>query len=142
VAGRSNAAQDRQSPAPRGSSSADLPLASRSDESAAKLQRVVALFGQKEFAQAEQLCRELLDENRNDPDALHLMGVMRHYLGDDKAAEVLIGRAITLVPDFVPYYANLAAIYRAIGREQDAGRLEERMAAIERAKGQPQPVLH
>jgi hypothetical protein len=117
----------------------DRPLVSRSDESAARLQRIVALFAEKEFEQAERLCRELLDENRNDPDALHLLGVMRHYLGDDNAAVVLIGRAITLVPDFVPYYVNLAAIYRAIGRPEDAARLEERVAVLERSP--PQPAL-
>lgn len=117
-------------PATHGRPTDDGPLSTRTNESAAKLQRVLELFRQEQFAEAELVCRELLDENRNDPDALHLMGIMRHYLGDNAAAELLIGRAITLVPDFVPFYVNLAAIYRALGRAQDAARLDERIGAL------------
>jgi tetratricopeptide (TPR) repeat protein len=54
------------------------------------------------------------------PDALHLLGVIRHQQGQPAAAVDLIGRAVTLRPGAAAFHANLAEAYRALGQLERA----------------------
>jgi tetratricopeptide (TPR) repeat protein len=122
------------------------PPPSRTEASLVDMERVVAHFRNGEYADAESICRNLLVQEPNDPDATHFLGLMRHYQGDDEEGIRLLERSVALVPGFVNYQANLAAVYRAIGRTKDADRLDARVAELEgRGAGtagpaQPQPA--
>jgi len=82
------------------------------------MERVVAHFRKGEYADAESICRNLLVQEPNDPDATHFLGLMRHYQGDDEEGIRLLERSVALVPGFVNYQANLAAVYRACSARQ------------------------
>src|SRR5205823_3077293 len=54
------------------------------------------------------------------PEAHLDLGIVYADRGDATRAEAEYRAAIRLQPDFVPAYANLADLYRALGREADA----------------------
>ncbi len=120
--------------------------ANRTEASLVDMERVVEHFHKGEYADAEAICHNLLVQEPNDPDATHFLGLMRHYQGDDEEAIRLLERAVALVPGFVNYQANLAVVYRAIGRTEDADRLDARVTQLEgrtsgtAAPAQPQPA--
>jgi glucose-6-phosphate 1-dehydrogenase len=49
-------------------------------------------------------------------DALHLLGVLEHQCGQHARAAELIRRAVARNPAAPAYHANLAEVYRALGR--------------------------
>jgi Tfp pilus assembly protein PilF len=69
--------------------------------------------------QAELIYREILAENPDDIDALHLLGVLLHRLGKLDSAITYIKRALQLDPEFAEAYNNLGNAIR------DKGPLEE-----------------
>ncbi len=76
--------------------------------------------------QAEQAYRQILAQNPNDPDALHLLGLLAHQAGHTAAGIEHIERAIALKPD-PQFFSNLAEIYRA------AGQIDRGIACCQRA---------
>jgi tetratricopeptide (TPR) repeat protein len=109
-------------PAPR--------LGRRPPEAVAQLDRVMALYRESRFAEAEAICRSVIASEPRDPDALHLLGVMRLAQGDARGGIDFIGRAIALVPDFADYHANIAVAYRRAGRTVEADRHARRAAQL------------
>lgn len=82
------------------------------------------------LGEASEVYREILCQSPDHPDALHLLGVALHQLGDHLAAADLIGRAIALRPDEPDYHADLAEVWRALGRPDraaDSGRAALRL---------------
>ena len=73
-----------------------------------------------EFAEAEKIYRELLDENPENPDALHLLGMLANDTGQPEAARGLIGRAIHLRPEISYYHSNLGNVFQRLERFEDA----------------------
>jgi protein O-GlcNAc transferase len=67
------------------------------------------------LAQAEQLYRHILQADPNQPDALHLLGVLAHQTGNSEAAVELIGKAIMLKPEFEEAQNNLGLALQALG---------------------------
>jgi tetratricopeptide (TPR) repeat protein len=65
--------------------------------------------------EAGRLYQSVLASNPNDPDALHLLGLVVHQLGQHQPAAELMSRAIGIKPSPV-YYANLAEVWRALGQ--------------------------
>lgn len=80
--------------------------------------------------QAEAGYRRLLAAEPDHPDALHLLGVIRHQRGADAEAVALIGRAIALRADNYKYHYNLAAALQGLGRHTDALEQYRRAAAL------------
>ena len=70
--------------------------------------------------QAEALYREILTDEPEQPDALHLLGVIHHQRGDDGMAVTMIGKAIALKGTEYKYHYNLAAAFQALGRFAEA----------------------
>lgn len=68
------------------------------------------------FRQAELGYRTILAGDPNNPDALHLLGVLSFQCGNPSQAAELIGRAVSLNPKVAEYYINLAEVYRALGQ--------------------------
>jgi len=64
---------------------------------------------------ASQLYQRVLAREQENPEALHLLGVLHHQQGNHPRAVELIGRAVALRPNSHIYHANLAEAYRALG---------------------------
>jgi tetratricopeptide (TPR) repeat protein len=74
------------------------------------------------LGQAAALYQKILAEERENPVALHLLGVLHHQQGDHTKAIELIGRAVALRPNVPAFHANMAEAYRAMGQlERAAG---------------------
>src|SRR4051812_34850404 len=50
------------------------------------------------LAEAELIYRQILEQDADQPDALHLLGLIAHQVGRSDVAEPLIRRAIELAP--------------------------------------------
>ncbi|HUB26667.1 MAG TPA: tetratricopeptide repeat protein [Tepidisphaeraceae bacterium] len=85
-----------------------------------------------QVAAAELLYRQILAEQPEHADALHLLGLAAHEQGRTEEAVGLIRRAIAANPTEGDYYANLARIFQGQGKAKEA---EEslRNAAVLRA---------
>jgi len=72
------------------------------------------------LAQAERLYREVLRENPDNPDALHLLGVVAMQVGKPEASVQLIADAIEAQPDIAAFHANLGRAWQALGQTEKA----------------------
>jgi tetratricopeptide (TPR) repeat protein len=70
--------------------------------------------------EARRIYTELLRDDEDSADALHLLGVLTHQQGQHDRAVEMIGRAIALNPAAAAYHANRAEVYRALGRLKHA----------------------
>jgi tetratricopeptide (TPR) repeat protein len=80
-----------------------------------------------ELQQAERIYQQLLIENPNHADALHLLGMLRFAGGKNSEAETLIRRAIAVQPEQAVFHSNLGIILAA------RGNLEAAIAEYQRA---------
>ena len=67
------------------------------------------------FDLAEQIYRQILAIDPDEPDALHLLGVIASQRGGHAPAVELIGRAISLRPLQPVFHLNLGVNYRELG---------------------------
>ncbi len=70
--------------------------------------------------EAERLYQQVLSQNPDDPDALHLLGLLSHQSGRSEAAVELLRLAIRKKTGDASYHANLALILDSLGRFADA----------------------
>lgn len=68
------------------------------------------------FAQAEALYRQILQQDPTHPDALHFLGVLAYQVGQNEAAVELIGKAINVYPTSSPMYCNRGLALQALGK--------------------------
>ncbi len=73
-----------------------------------------------QFPQAESIYKKILETNPNQPDALHLLGVLSHQVGKADIAVDLIGKAIVAKPDFPEAHNNLGNARMDLGRIEEA----------------------
>jgi Flp pilus assembly protein TadD len=95
--------------------------------SAELLARAVEEHRRGNLIEAGQLYRKVLEENAQDVNALHLLGLVQYQKGETAAAIASIQNALAVKPDFVEAYNNLGVALRAAGRVDDA------VASFERA---------
>jgi protein O-GlcNAc transferase len=81
------------------------------------------------LAEAERLYRRACDDDPNNARAFHLRGVVAHQLGRPDAAS-LLGRAVTLDPDFAEAHNDRGVILAANGSFADAIPCFERAVAL------------
>jgi protein O-GlcNAc transferase len=79
------------------------------------------------WAQAEELYRQVLAQQPDHAGALHLLGVLASEVGRQEVAIDLIGRAIVLSPNNAVFYFNLSLAYAR------RGGLDQAMIACRRA---------
>jgi tetratricopeptide (TPR) repeat protein len=79
------------------------------------------------LAEAEYLYRQVLSQDPNHPDALHLLGVIAAQAGDLDAAVHLIQRATTICCTNASYFSNLGNALKI------KGKLDESIAACRQA---------
>ena len=72
------------------------------------------------MGEAEQIYRRVLQQDPSNPDALHLLGLIAHHTGNYGPAMELMKRAIASAPNLPLYHVNLAKVYRACGRFDEA----------------------
>jgi predicted O-linked N-acetylglucosamine transferase (SPINDLY family) len=82
---------------------------------------------QGRLGQAEAIYRRILRQRPNEPNALHLLGLVEKQRGNCGAAMRLIERAIRARPDAAEFHANLGATHLLVGN------LDEAVASFERA---------
>jgi len=97
----------------------------------AKLQDAVARHQAGDLDGAARLYQEVLKERPNQPDALHLFGVIHHQRGDSQAGIRLIRKALKTDPSNLKALINLGAALTAVENYDEAGRvLEEAVSKI------------
>lgn len=72
--------------------------------------------------EAEPVYIDILESEPDNPDANHLLGLVRSEQDRDREAVTLIEKAISINPDAAPFHHNIAGIYRRQGRLVDAER--------------------
>ena len=72
------------------------------------------------WQEAEQLCRHVTENDPNDADAWHLMGLIARDTSRDDLAVDCLRKAVELKPDFAEAFHNLGKTLRRQGRLDDA----------------------
>jgi tetratricopeptide (TPR) repeat protein len=70
--------------------------------------------------QAETLYKQILQANPNQPDALHLLGLIGKQRGDTETAVKLMNKALAIKPDYVEAHVNLGATLQQQNKLQAA----------------------
>ena len=94
------------------------------------LQTAMAYHQAGRMAEAEALYRQVLAVQPQNPDALHLLGLIAHQVGQQAAAGELISQAIALRPEDAAFHSNLGEVYRLLGRTEEAIASHRRALAI------------
>ncbi|MCH7539692.1 MAG: tetratricopeptide repeat protein [Proteobacteria bacterium] len=81
--------------------------------------------------QAEALYRQILEVRRDHADALHLMGVLAHQIGEHNIAIDMITRAIASNAEAPLYHYHLGEAYRAAERFETAVQSYQRSLALD-----------
>src|SRR4051794_15479562 len=96
------------------------------------ISRGVQLQSAGQLAEAEQIYRQVLAQQPNNPFAMHYLGLIAHQIGRYDVAVDLIGRSIALhpaAPSF--FYNNIGEALRMIGRNDDAVRAYQKAIELE-----------
>jgi predicted O-linked N-acetylglucosamine transferase (SPINDLY family) len=83
------------------------------------------------FDEAENVYRQLLAQDPNFPDALHLLGVLLFQRGQHQPAIDLVRRAIAIYPNGAMYHSNLARILMAAKKVDEAIVENQRVVALQ-----------
>jgi len=82
------------------------------------LETAVAHHNAGELAQAEGLYRQVLEQDPDQPVALHLLGVVAHQNNQNEQAKTLISKAVALRPDYSEALFSLGNVLQALGRNE------------------------
>lgn len=85
------------------------------------------LYTRRQYAQAERVCRQIIESRPANSDAHNILGVSIAALGRMDEAIAVLQRAIKINDQAASYHANLGEILRQVGK------LDEAAVAIERA---------
>jgi predicted O-linked N-acetylglucosamine transferase (SPINDLY family) len=94
------------------------------------LQAALADHQRGQLAQAEVLYRQVLEAEPDQPDALHMLGVLARQQGRAHEAVTLIGRALELRPDMAMAHNNLGNALLTLGRPREALASYDRAVAL------------
>ena len=84
------------------------------------LDQVAALCEQGRVAEAEAICRRVLQDAPRHGEALQLLGLIALQRGDANEAARLIGEAVAAAPQEARYRINLSAVLGQAGRSDEA----------------------
>ena len=87
------------------------------------------------LAEAKAFYQSILAVDPRHADALHLLGIIAHQVGQNNIAVDLIGKAIAINGMVTAYYFNQGAALKALGRPNDA--LASYEAAVRTAPNSP-----
>jgi tetratricopeptide (TPR) repeat protein len=83
-------------------------------------QSAVNYYHSGDLHQSESLCRQIISEQPNHPNALYLMGLVCYGLAQYDAAIHYIQATLALVPSHTEAYTNLGNAFRASGQHDRA----------------------
>jgi tetratricopeptide (TPR) repeat protein/ADP-heptose:LPS heptosyltransferase len=92
----------------------------RADTTTVTMAAALRCFQAGKLVEAERLCRQALQVKPDDPEALHLLGILAHQSGHADAAIASIERAVRLKPDWPEALTNLGAMHAEQGRLKEA----------------------
>ncbi len=87
---------------------ADLPVTNQ------LIQSAVAQHQAGNLQEAEHIYQSILEEQPDNPDALHLLGLVAHQTGNNEVAIDLIEKAINVAPSVADFYNNCGEAYRML----------------------------
>lgn len=73
-----------------------------------------------ELNEAEMIYRRILEKVPNNPDALHLLGLIAYQVKKYEPALEYVSKAVKLKPYSSTYIGNLGMIYEALGNEEES----------------------
>lgn len=82
------------------------------------------------LAQAEAIYQQVLQIEPNQPDALHLKGLIAHQVGNSELAVGLISKAVSIKPTSL-MYSNLGLAFQALGKLDDAVENQQNALSID-----------
>jgi Tfp pilus assembly protein PilF len=85
-----------------------------------RLQRAAHAYARRDLSTAEQECLGILASDPDDPDATHLLGLIRRLDGDVTNAEQLLRKSIDRAPNNAEFRVNLGNLLRATQRLGEA----------------------
>lgn len=94
------------------------------------LQQAYAHHQAGRFAEAEAGYRAVLTRDPDEPDALHLLGLLARRVGRNSQAVALIERSVARRPTFVDAVFNLGNAYQSADRLEDAEATYRRTIAL------------
>ena len=97
------------------------------DDIEGKLQQAISFYQSSQFQQAEEICQQILRDNSQHAEALHLLGIIAHKIGDYRIATSLIAQAIEIDSNQSSFFYNVGVAL------QEQGRLEESVDAYQQA---------
>ena len=80
------------------------------------LQNAIRHHEMGRLTEAERLYRQILTQQPNHAESLHLLGLIAHQVGRHADAVDLIGRAIAILPNNAAFHCNLGEAYRSLGQ--------------------------
>lgn len=89
-------------------------------DSSNNLARAVRFHQVGRLQEAERIYLQILKENPNHIDALHLQGVIAHQVGKNDMAVALISKAISINSSYPHFHNNLGNALKAQGKIEDA----------------------
>lgn len=113
-----------------GQHTAESPSRSAAGAVPGPLERLQALCAAGRWAEAQTLCRSLLEREPGHPIALSLLGVMLAQSGRTRQAAELLGRAAAAMPDNADAHTNHGNVLRALQRREEALACYERALAL------------
>ena len=87
-----------------------------------RLREAMQMQREGNFPPAKKIYQEVLEAEPENPDAIHLLGLIYGEEDDNDLAVSMIEKAISLSPNAAPFHHNIAGIYRRMGRLDDAER--------------------
>jgi tetratricopeptide (TPR) repeat protein len=82
------------------------------------------------LSEAESIYQQILQTNPNQPEALHLLGLVAHQGGKNEIAVDLINKAIAIKPDIADAHCNLGLALQALGKMDEAVACYDKVLAI------------
>ena len=77
-------------------------------------------FSMGQHSQAEHICRQILQVESNQPQALHMLGVIAHQAEELDSAFTLIQKALTYKPDYADAHNNLGNVLKDLNKLEEA----------------------
>ncbi|KPA16954.1 glycosyltransferase [Candidatus Magnetomorum sp. HK-1] len=75
-------------------------------------EKLTLLFQKGDFAAGEHIALQILDQDPQNPYAIHFLGLNAYHNGDLNAAIINIKRSTELLPNNANFYCNLGEVYR------------------------------
>ena len=95
------------------------------------VQMAVKLYGERKFAQAERVCRQIIQVRPGNADAHNILGVALQAQGKGDEAIVELRKAVKLTPQAANLHANLGEVLRQNSKLDEASKELEHAVKID-----------